>query len=76
MAATHQHGADRLLHVCLLHGGLYVKLGQYISSMNYILPPQYPTVMAACQVRHVVGCCHGSIAATSGQCPPRMAHRP
>ena len=56
MAETHQRAADRLLHVCLLHGGLYVKLGQFIASMNYVLPQQFPTVMAACQDRaSVVG---------------------
>jgi aarF domain-containing kinase len=50
-AATHQRSADRLLQVCLLHGGLYVKLGQFVASMNHILPAQYPATLAACQDR-------------------------
>ena len=71
MAATHQRAADRLLHVCMLHGGLYVKFGQYVASLNNVLPPQFPATLAACQdraptcsfdaVRRVVenelGCC-------------------
>ena len=51
MAETHQRSAERMLKVCLLHGGLYVKLGQFVASMNFVLPPAYPTVMAACQDR-------------------------
>lgn len=71
MAETHQRSAERMLGVCLLHGGLYVKLGQFISSMNFVLPPAYPTVMSACQdrattvdfdtvrtaIEHELGCC-------------------
>ena len=49
MAATHQRSAERLLHVCRAHGGLYTKLGQFAASLKNILPPQYPKVLAACQ---------------------------
>jgi aarF domain-containing kinase len=51
LAATHQRSAERLLHVCRLHGGLYTKFGQFIASASYALPPQYPAVLAACQDR-------------------------
>lgn len=51
LAATHQRSAERLLHVCQRHGGLYTKLGQFVASLNHILPPQYPEVLAACQDR-------------------------
>lgn len=51
LAATHQRAADRLLHVCMVHGGLYIKLGQYLASLNHVLPPQYPATLAACQDR-------------------------
>ena len=32
--ATHQRSAERLLHVCRLHGGLYTKLGIHIRRLN------------------------------------------
>ena len=51
LAETHQRSAERLLHVCRRHGGLYTKLGQFVASLNHILPPQYPEVLAACQDR-------------------------
>eukprot|EP00966_Prymnesium_polylepis_P088648 2051481-Prymnesium_polylepis.1 len=51
MAATHERSAQRMLHVCQLHGGLYTKLGQFVASMTHILPEQYTTVLAACQDR-------------------------
>lgn len=51
MAAVHQRSAERLLYCCRLHGGLYNKLGQFVSTMNHLLPPQYTTVLAVCQDR-------------------------
>ena len=51
LAATHQRSAERLLHVCQMHGGLYTKFGQFVASMTHILPPQYPAVLSACQDR-------------------------
>jgi hypothetical protein len=50
LSATHLRSANRMLAVCRAHGGLYNKLGQYISSMTVALPPEYPLVLAACQV--------------------------
>ncbi|PFH32817.1 hypothetical protein BESB_014300 [Besnoitia besnoiti] len=41
LAGVHDRCAARLLHVCLRHGGLYTKLGQYMSTMNHILPSAY-----------------------------------
>lgn len=37
LAATHQRSAERVLHVCQLHGGLYTKLGQFLASMSHAL---------------------------------------
>jgi len=51
MSATHERSAGRLLAVCQAHGGLYNKLGQYLSSMTVALPPEYPRILAACQDR-------------------------
>lgn len=51
MAATHQRSAERLLHCCTLHGGLFNKLGQFVSTMNHLLPAAYCTTLQACQDR-------------------------
>ena len=32
-------------------GATYVKLGQFVASMNHVLPPQYPETLARCQDR-------------------------
>lgn len=49
LAETHERGAQRLLAVCLAHGGLYIKLGQFVASMNHVLPQQYPDKLQQCQ---------------------------
>ena len=51
MTLAHERSATRLLHVCRLHGGLYNKLGQFVSSMTHLLPEPYTRVLAACQDR-------------------------
>lgn len=38
---VHQRTANRILAGCLLNGGLYIKLGQGLVSMNHILPKEY-----------------------------------
>ena len=38
---VHQRAADRILAACLKNGGLYIKLGQGLVSMNHILPKEY-----------------------------------
>jgi len=37
----HKRAAERMLKGCLQNGGLYVKLGQGMVSMNHILPREY-----------------------------------
>ncbi|XP_015907557.1 uncharacterized aarF domain-containing protein kinase 5 isoform X3 [Parasteatoda tepidariorum] len=37
----HKKAAEMLLEGCLQNGGLYVKLGQGVVSLNHILPPEY-----------------------------------
>lgn len=41
MSAAHQRAADSILHGCLKNGGLYIKAGQGLVSLNHILPPEY-----------------------------------
>ncbi|XP_022107730.1 uncharacterized aarF domain-containing protein kinase 5-like [Acanthaster planci] len=40
-AACHQRAADRLFYGCIKCGGLYVKLGQGLATINHILPKEY-----------------------------------
>lgn len=37
----HQRSAERILDGCLKNGGLYIKLGQGMVSMDHVLPRQY-----------------------------------
>ncbi|XP_076062663.1 putative aarF domain-containing protein kinase 5 isoform X2 [Oratosquilla oratoria] len=41
LSGAHQRSAERILDGCLKNGGLYVKLGQGLVSMNHILPKEY-----------------------------------
>ncbi|CAH8628176.1 unnamed protein product [Schistosoma margrebowiei] len=41
LAKCHQRAADRILQGCLSNGGLYIKMGQGLASMNHVLPVQY-----------------------------------
>lgn len=38
---VHQRCAERLLKLCFTNKGLYIKVGQYLASMNHALPRQY-----------------------------------
>ncbi|KAF6779277.1 hypothetical protein AHF37_01299 [Paragonimus kellicotti] len=37
----HQKSASRILQGCLANGGLYIKMGQGLASLNHVLPKQY-----------------------------------
>jgi aarF domain-containing kinase len=43
----HQRGADRLLQLCMKNGGIYIKLGQHIAMLDYLLPEAYVYTMRA-----------------------------
>ncbi|XP_043227436.1 uncharacterized aarF domain-containing protein kinase 5-like isoform X1 [Amphibalanus amphitrite] len=51
MSGCHQRAADRILVGCLKNGGLYVKLGQGLVSMNHILPKEYLNTLKVLQDR-------------------------
>jgi len=38
---VHQRSADRLLSMCCANGGAYIKVGQHIGALEYLLPPEY-----------------------------------
>eukprot|EP00906_Rhabdomonas_costata_P030468 RCo043065 len=46
---VHRQTATNLLHVCQSNGGLYIKLGQGIASMNHILPEVYTEILSVLQ---------------------------
>ena len=45
----HKRAAEKLLVGCLKNGGLYVKLGQGLVSMNHILPKEYTETLVILQ---------------------------
>jgi hypothetical protein len=46
---THQRTADRLLWLFRQQGGVYIKAGQYMSSLTYLLPTEYIKTLAVLQ---------------------------
>lgn len=50
----HQRAADRILDGCQRNGGLYVKLGQGLVSLNHILPKEYVETLKALQDKCLV----------------------
>ncbi|KAK3765791.1 hypothetical protein RRG08_026262 [Elysia crispata] len=45
----HQRAAERILVGCLKNGGLYIKLGQGLVSMNHILPREFLSTLVVLQ---------------------------
>eukprot|EP01080_Neovahlkampfia_damariscottae_P005818 gene5818-9641_t len=43
---VHERSAKRILNFCETNGGIYIKAGQYIASLNHIIPKQYVTVLS------------------------------
>jgi aarF domain-containing kinase len=44
-SACHQKAANRLLELCCLNRGVYVKVGQHIGALEYLLPIEYVNTM-------------------------------
>lgn len=40
-STVHQRSADRLLKLCSTNGGVFIKVGQHIGALDYIVPPEY-----------------------------------
>lgn len=40
-SACHKRSADRLLDLCCLNGGIFIKVGQHIAALQYLVPPEY-----------------------------------
>ena len=46
-AAAHARGAARLRDLCHANGGMYVKLGQHVATLDHLLPRAYVATMRA-----------------------------
>ncbi|KAL0830529.1 hypothetical protein ABMA28_002689 [Loxostege sticticalis] len=42
---AHQIGADKLLELCRANKGVYIKIGQHVGAMDYLLPTEYVSTM-------------------------------
>jgi len=61
---VHLRSALRLRDVCCVNGGAYIKVGQYVGSLDYLLPPEYVQTMKVlhndapqsplCDIQHVI----------------------
>ncbi|CAO3692978.1 unnamed protein product [Umbelopsis ramanniana] len=48
---VHARTAQQLLSLCRLHGGIYIKAGQHIASLNFVLPNEYTETLSVLQDR-------------------------
>ena len=44
-SACHLRAADHLLKLCCANGGVFVKVGQHIGALDYLLPEEYVNTM-------------------------------
>lgn len=42
---AHQIGAEKLLKLCKANKGVYIKVGQHVGALDYLLPNEYVTTM-------------------------------
>lgn len=47
---AHVRSANRLKDLCFKNGGIYIKLGQHIGQLEYLLPEEYVQVMRNCML--------------------------
>lgn len=45
----HDRNSERLLKLLLKNGGLFIKFGQFVASLNHVLPSEYLERMSYCQ---------------------------
>lgn len=41
----HTRSANKLLKLCIDNGGLFIKVGQHIAALDYLVPPEYVQVL-------------------------------
>jgi hypothetical protein len=42
----HRRAAQRLLELCHTNGGAYIKVGQHLANLDYLIPPEYIQVLS------------------------------
>lgn len=42
---AHKIGAEKLLELCKANKGVYIKVGQHVGALDYLLPNEYVTTM-------------------------------
>ncbi len=42
---VHKRSAERLLDLCCTNGGAFIKVGQHIGALDYLVPPEYVTTL-------------------------------
>ncbi|XP_011696911.1 PREDICTED: uncharacterized aarF domain-containing protein kinase 1 [Wasmannia auropunctata] len=42
---VHLYGAQKLLELCCANKGVYIKVGQHVGALDYLLPPEYVRTM-------------------------------
>ncbi|RKP07384.1 ABC1 family-domain-containing protein, partial [Thamnocephalis sphaerospora] len=50
-SAWHKRSAEQLLALCRANGGVYIKLGQHLAAMTYLLPPEWTETMRPLHAR-------------------------
>jgi aarF domain-containing kinase len=48
---VHARSAQRLLSLCKLHGGIYIKAGQHMASLSFIIPTEFTDTLSVLQDR-------------------------
>jgi ABC1 atypical kinase-like domain len=43
----HRRAANRLLDLCRQNGGVYIKVGQHLANLDYLIPQEYTEVLSA-----------------------------
>ena len=46
-SALHQQAAERLLKLCRQNGGVYIKVGQHLANLDYLIPQEYIDVLSS-----------------------------
>ncbi|XP_067941675.1 aarF domain-containing protein kinase 1-like [Watersipora subatra] len=45
MSQVHTRSADKLLQLCCRNGGCFIKVGQHVGSLDYLLPKEYVSTL-------------------------------
>lgn len=44
-SVVHKRSAERLLSLCCSNGGVFIKVGQHIGALDYVVPPEYTSTL-------------------------------